>query len=237
MDAALALAHLDHPVAGHLVGLDPEEREHQRLLPLEDVHHLLDAGHLRPDDVVGQEDGERLLTDEVPGHEHGVAQPQRLLLVDVGDVHHVRDLAHHLQLLGLAPVLEVVLQLEGDVEVIDDGALVATGDDDDLVDPGGDRLLDSVLDDRLVDHGQHLLGLRLGGGKEASSQPGSREDRLPDRAHAVTISDSAGITKLPSAFRFLWGRLGALLQRALDPLDPRVVDDHPGRTRLAVGNP
>src|SRR5262249_11743908 len=75
----------------------------------------------------------------------------------------------------LASVLQVVLELEGGVEVILDRALVAAGDEDDLGQPGGHRLLHHVLDGGLVDEGEHLLGLGLGRGEEASAEPGGRE--------------------------------------------------------------
>ena len=51
-----------------------------------------------------------------------------------------------------------------------------------MVRPDGDRLLDHVLDDRLVDERQHLLRLRLGGGKEARAEAGGGEDGLADLA-------------------------------------------------------
>ena len=72
--------------------------------------------------------------------------------------------------------LEQVLQLEADVEVVLDGGLAAAGDDDDVLNAGVDRLLHAVLDDGLVHQGQHLLGLRLGGGQKSGAQPGGGED-------------------------------------------------------------
>ena len=50
-----------------------------------------------------------------------------------------------------------------------------------LVDAGGDRFLDAVLNDRLVDERQHFFRLRFGGGKKARAQAGGGEDRLADR--------------------------------------------------------
>ena len=52
--------------------------------------------------------------------------------------------------------------------------------------PGGHRLLDAVLDDRLVDQRQHLLGLRLGRGQEAGAPAGGREDGFTD-AHRTSV--------------------------------------------------
>ena len=76
----------------------------------------------------------------------------------------------------LAALLEVVLELEGPVEVILEAALAPTGDHQDVGDPGADRLLDHVLDGRLVDERQHLLGLGLGGRQEPGAQAGCRDD-------------------------------------------------------------
>ena len=59
-------------------------------------------------------------------------------------------------------------------------ALAAAGDEDDLLDPGRQRLFDRILDQRLVDDGQHLLGHRLGGGQKPCAQPRDGEDGLAD---------------------------------------------------------
>jgi hypothetical protein len=59
--------------------------------------------------------------------------------------------------------------------VVLDRALVAAGDEDHLAHAGGVGLLDRVLDQRLVHHRQHLLGLRLGGGQEARAEAGHGE--------------------------------------------------------------
>ena len=138
------------------------------------------------DHVVGQDDRERLVADEVLGHEHRVAEAELLLLADVGDLRQVADLADLAEHLDVALLLEQVLELVGQVEVVLDGALLAGGDDDDLLDPGGDGLLDRVLDDRLVDQRQHLLGLRLGGRQEACAPPGGGEDSLAN-AHRTSV--------------------------------------------------
>ena len=83
--------------------------------------------------------------------------------------------------------LQEVLQLEAVVEVVFDGALLAAGDDDDLLDPGGHGFLHRVLDDRLVDQRQHLLGLRLGRREDAGAPAGGGEDGFSD-AHRTSRS-------------------------------------------------
>ena len=44
------------------------------------------------------------------------------------------------------------------------------------LDAGGARLFDSILNQRFVDDGKHLLGDRLGGRQKAGAQAGDRED-------------------------------------------------------------
>ena len=142
-------------------------------------------GTRRHDDVVAQEHAEGLVADQRARAQDGVAEAERLLLPHVGHRGELGDRLDLGQLLRLAAVLEVVLELEGGVEVILDGALVAAGDEDDLVEPRGHRLLHHVLDGGLVDERQHLLRLGLGGGQEARPEPGRGEHGL---AHAALMS-------------------------------------------------
>ena len=44
-------------------------------------------------------------------------------------------------------------------------------------------LVDHVLDQRPVDHGQHFLRHGLGGRQEAGAEAGDREDGFADRFH------------------------------------------------------
>jgi hypothetical protein len=75
------------------------------------------------------------------------------------------------------------------VEMILDGALAAPGDEDELLDARRPRLLDRVLDQRLVDDRQHLLRHRLGRRQEARAEAADREDRLADGSrHAMPLS-------------------------------------------------
>ena len=107
--------------------------DHGALLLVEDIHHLFEAGTGGVDDVVGQQDGEGLVADEFARHEHGVAQAERFFLADVGDVHHVGNVADDFEQVGLAALLEHFFEFVADVEVVFDGLLAAAGDDEDLV--------------------------------------------------------------------------------------------------------
>ena len=155
------------------------------------VDELADAGPVADHHVVGQDHRERLVADQVLGHQHRVAQAQLLLLADVRDLGQVADLADLAEHLDVALLLEQVLELVGQVEVVLDRPLLAGGDDDDLLDAGGDGLLDRVLDDRLVDERQHLLGLRLGRRQEAGAPAGGREDSFAD-AHRTSGQGGLG---------------------------------------------
>src|SRR5918996_3942505 len=73
-----------------------------------------------------------------------------------------------------------MLQFIGMIEMILDWPLLAAGDDDDLLDAGRDRLLDTVLDDRFVDQRQHFLWLGLRGRQEAGAPAGGWEDGFSD---------------------------------------------------------
>ncbi len=65
-----------------------------------------------------------------------------------------------------------VALLEGDVEMFDQRGLAAAGHETELFDSRRPRFFDRVLDQRLVDHGQHFLRDRLGGGQETRAETG-----------------------------------------------------------------
>ena len=120
------------------------------------IDQLLEAGLLAQDHVIGEQDGAGLLVDQPPRRPDRVAEAQRPLLLDVGQVQllaELVDLPEHGQQVVLPALGQVELELEGAVEMVDDRPLPAAGDQDDLLDPGSDRLLDAVLDGRLVDQG------------------------------------------------------------------------------------
>ncbi len=72
------------------------------------------------------------------------------------------------------------VELEHAVEMVLDHALVAAGDEHEVLDAGFARLVDHVLDQRLVDDGQHFLRHRLGGGQDAGAEAGDGEDGFAD---------------------------------------------------------
>ena len=59
-----------------------------------------------------------------------------------------------------------------------DGIFAFAGDDDDVLDAGGDALFNDILNLRFVDNGEHLFRLRFGGGEEAGTESSGREHGL-----------------------------------------------------------
>ena len=87
----------------------------------------------------------------------------------------------------LAAPAQRVVEFVGDVEMVLDDALVAPGDEDELLDARRARLVDDVLQDRPVDDRQHLLGHRLGRRQKSRAEAGDRQHRLADGfAHRET---------------------------------------------------
>ncbi len=118
--------------------------------------------------------------DVLAGHRDRVTQPHGLPLAHVVEVRKVGE-AHHIgEVLLLALGSEVVLELEVPIEMVLEASFGASGDDEDVVETGSDRLLDHVLDCRPIHDREHLLGLRLGGGQEPRAKAGGRDHRLGD---------------------------------------------------------
>src|SRR5438094_743519 len=172
------LARGDHAVLRQALPRDALDGEHRPGVALEHGEELVHARLPRRDDVVAQEHGERLVAHERARTEDGVAQPERLFLPHVGHRRQLRDRPDLGELLDFAPVVQVVLELEGGVKVVLDRALAPTGHDDDLREARRDRLLDDVLDHGLVDEREHLLRLRLRRREESRSEPGGGEPAL-----------------------------------------------------------
>ena len=78
-------------------------------------------------------------------------------------------------------VVALVAQHRDDVvvalEVALDRRLGVAADDDDVIDPGPQRLVDDELDRRRVADRHQLLGHRLGRWEEPGARSGSRDDR------------------------------------------------------------
>src|SRR5262249_17613861 len=77
------------------------------------------------------------------------------------------------------------LELEGAVEMILDDALVAPGNENEMLDAGLPCFVDDMLDDGPVDNREHFLGHGLGGGQESGPQTGNGEDGFADSFHTA----------------------------------------------------
>ena len=73
-----------------------------------------------------------------------------------------------------------LFELELPVEMVLDHALVAAGDEDEVLDAGCHGLIHDMLDQRTVDHRQHLFRHRLGRGQEAGAKPRHWKHGLTD---------------------------------------------------------
>ncbi len=125
-------------------------------------------------DRVPEEDPERLVADMVLGAGDRVREaPRRPLThkMERGFLHRLFELPERVLGAGSSEVRVVV-------EMILDGPLAATGHDGDVVGAPGDGLFDDVLDDRSVEHGEHLLGHALGRGQEPGPQARGWNDDL-----------------------------------------------------------
>ena len=136
------------------------------------------AGHRHH---VRQQHRERLVADDLARAPDGVAEAERRLLAGERAIARRGEVAEQrLQLLDFAAPSQRVLKLVGDVEMILDHRLVAAGDENEMLDAGRHRLVDDVLQDRPVDHRQHLLRHAFGGGQEAGAETGDRQDGFAD---------------------------------------------------------
>ena len=181
--AELVRLHLDDAVLLGVLARHDLDPEHARALGVVDLRHLRKARDLALDQVIREVHEEGLGTDRRLRAQHRVPEAERRRLTDV-DARGVgrQDAAQLVQQVALALPLEHVLELLVGVEVILDGALGGAGDEHQPARAGGERLLDRVLDQRLVDHRQHFLGARLGGRQKARAAPGHGKYRGTNRA-------------------------------------------------------
>src|SRR5215469_11146260 len=148
------------------------------------LDHLLKARLFRQDEIVGQEHGEGFVADQRARTPHGVAETERMLLPRIGDLSGLRHPRFDVGDLGLlAACLQRAFELVRMVEVILNRALGATGDEDELLDTRRARFLNRILDQGLVDDGQHFLGHGLGSRKESGAEATDRKHCFANALH------------------------------------------------------
>ncbi len=141
-----------------------------------DLRKLGDAGGLAQHDVIGQQDGERIIADELARAPDGVAQPQRFLLADGHHgAGHDAGRFQRLERGCLVAGLQRVFKFVADIEIIDQGVLAPAGNKAEFLDPRLARLIDCILDQRAINDREHFLGHRLRRGEKACSQTGNRQ--------------------------------------------------------------
>ncbi len=117
---------------------------------------------------------------------HGMAEPERHLLPgETGLARSGLQFLEVLQLLGLAALRQRFVELELQVEMVLDDALVAARDEDEVLDAGFPRLVDHILDHRPVDDREHFLRDRFGRRQEPCSKPRNGEDSFSDSLHRL----------------------------------------------------
>jgi hypothetical protein len=94
------------------------------------IHHLPENARFAADEVVGEDDGEWVISHHLLGAQHRVPQTQRLGLADVHDRCLVRQyILHHVQQIFLSIGFEFRLKLVGLVKMVLDGTLVAASNE------------------------------------------------------------------------------------------------------------
>ena len=120
--------------------------------------------------IVREDDGERFVAHGIPGHQHGVSQPQGLFLDHKGYIGQSGSGAGfgEQKAVGGQPPFQVGTGLK----IVGDALFARGGDNDYFRDAGFRGLGDDVLEHRAVEDGQEFFRHRAGNGQEARSQPG-----------------------------------------------------------------
>ena len=137
---------------------------------------LLGAGQ---GDHVRQHHGERFVADELARAPDRVAETERGLLAGEARRAGFRQLfLEKRRTSGFLALFKRVLELVIDVEIILDDRLAAPRHEDEMLDPGLDRLVDDMLQNRCVDDGQHFLRHALGGRQKRVPSPATGNTAL-----------------------------------------------------------
>src|SRR5213079_2744205 len=100
---------------------------------------------------------------------------ERLFLADRDEVDHRADRLHLGEELSLPALQQRTFELRRTVEVVENRVLPLGIDDDQLLEARVERFLDPILQNRLIDQRQHLLGDDLRRRKEARAEARARK--------------------------------------------------------------
>jgi len=133
---------------------------------------------------VGQQQRERLATDEFAGAPNGMPEPERFLLAGEAGGSRVRQFPpQSIERFLLLPLEQRHFQFELPVEMILDDPLIAPGDEYEMLNASLARLVYDVLDQRPVDHRQHFLRHRLCCRQEPGPKPGHGKNCFANDFH------------------------------------------------------
>ena len=150
------------------------------------LDHLLETPGIVLHQHVREQQRERLVPHQLARAPHGVSETERQLLTgEACGAGHRQVARQRLEIRMPLALDQCVLEFELPVEVILDHALVAAGDEDEMLDAGLARLVNDVLDQRPIEHRQHFLGHRLGRGEEPGAQPGHGKNGFADGFHGL----------------------------------------------------
>ena len=113
-----------------------------------------------------------------------MAETFGFLLADILDIRHAGEGRDLLVQRLFAGGEQPFLQLGGAVKVILKGRFPAVGHNQDIGDPRLHRFLHQVVNRRLVNEGEHLLGNAFGGGQHPGPQARGGDDRLGYFTHS-----------------------------------------------------
>ena len=185
----------DHSVAADRLARHPLDEQDRAVHLREHRQHPGQRGRVGVDHVVAQHHRERLVADPLAADQHRVAQPPRLVLDRRRQIDAGRQRPQAVEQRRLAAAGKGGVEGRVRAEVVFQHPLAGAADQHDLRQARRDRLFDAVLDDRLVDDGQQLLGQHRRGRQDAGPEARGGEDGLANqgrRGHARRHDSSRG---------------------------------------------
>ena len=176
-------------VVGHFIN-----RDNIALMAVVGIDHALQARGFAVMQHIGQQQGKRLVADNLARAPDSVAETKGGLLAGKTGLACPRQVDfQQFQFFDLVAVTQGAVQLVLDIEMILDRALVAACHEDEMLDSGGARLIDDMLDHRTIDDRQHLFGDGLGGGQKTGAQSGHRKNRLANSCLTCALAHDSRI--------------------------------------------
>ena len=172
------MLHLERAVAGDPVPGNLFHAHRAQAVLLVRLHKLQGDGRLADDYVVAVEHGEGLVAGKGAGEADGRARAAHFGLADEEHVGKAGNAQNLFELLCLAALFELCLQLRAAVEMALDQLLAARDDDEYVLNPARGGFLHQKLDGRLVDNGHELLGQGLGQRQHARPVSRRGDDRF-----------------------------------------------------------